>query len=329
MFRLRTGQQRQEPSGDQGMYRSSGSIIRWLYAMILMAGGLYAAYSFIGPMFTLEGEGVVRAPGLDVSVPFVATIKDVHVKAGQKVHSGTVLAVVSRANTDDVLRSLNEQWHAAAQLNHELQQRLAEEQVLVGPYAQRARQARERLQRTSGYRQYMTSLEMATIQRDDVEAQQSLAKVQSDLANLPGAIADNLIAMRELQEQQIIIANEWRHHMLLADKEGYIGANVMHAGSTVTPGQTILTVYDMSQVYVMWELPLFHWVRPREGQDVLITFGRTEVPGRIRRLLQVAKRQGGTTDQHERTGQMAEVEILTDDIMALPLHGYVNIKLKP
>lgn len=320
---LRIGSRKTDPD-DTPKFESAGSIVRRVYAtvvlLVLLAGGYWACK----PLLFLEGEGTVEAPSIEISVPYLANVKFITVRAGQHVYPGAVLAVVSHADANDVLRGLSARLHAAKLKDLDLRSRLSRARHTLAPAKQQAKETAKRLSLLQNdYRDYLTSPHLATLQREQIQAATTLASIEADLEILPQELDEVDREIRTVSVEMADVERDWGHILLAAPKEGHIGPELTGEGGTVTPGKALMTLYDTSRAYVLWRLPAFFLVQPKVGDSVDITHGRFTTSGRIRRILAVTEQSKDLLKYEQ--GRLAEIEIVSGADQ-LPLRARVVVR---
>ena len=222
--------------------------------------------------------------------------------------------------TEAVSQSLQQRLYDAEATLRSLESRLFVAQETRGPAEARVAAARSTMARImKADQQFVSASYAANMQREYSEASDRLALVNADQRTLPSAIADTREEIASLRNELLLIDRTWSHIQLISSYDGDIGPNIAAEGSTVIPGQNIMTVYDDSKKYLLWRLPAFSLVEPRRGDKVSIAYGRQTFPGTVTRILSIS-------DTTETGGRMVEVQI-DGDQSRLPLGASTTISL--
>lgn len=318
MIRLRGGRKTQD--ADDQRFASSGKAVRFFYGALVLGAVLTLAYWAAKPLIFLEGVGTVEAPEQQISFPHVAEVKIIAVRPGQEVHRGTVLAILKRSDAEAVSQSLEQRLYNAESSLRDLENRLLVATEARGPAQSRVGAARSTMDRIAKADQRFVSANyVANMQREYSEAADRLAVLNADAQTLPSAISGARDEILSLRNELMLIDRTWSHIQLTSSYDGNIGPEIAAEGSTVVPGQNILSVYDESKKFLLWRLPAFSLAEPRRGDKVSIAFGRQTYSGKVSRILSIS-------DVAQSSGRMVEVEIEGNQ-SRLPLGASVKISL--
>lgn len=322
MFRLGSSP---PPEAPAPWFATPGRLVRGVYATVLGALILYGLSWLVRPLVFLEGPGEVKANAQEVSVPFIANIEAMHVKAGQTVFEGTVLATVARADAADTLRELSLRLHNARMQESDLAGRLHVAKSTETSLRERVQTTRERLDRMQTlYSDYATSPHLAALQREHADAVRLESQVQSDLRLLPSTLQRVEAEVATVSDQIAQIQRGWGHILLSAPRNGTVGATTVEAGGTVNPGQSIMTLFDAESTYVLWRLPAFNFRSPEIDDEVTVIQGSKKIRGRIRSILPIT---AGGPAKSATSGRLAEVE-LEEESTGLPIGAEVEVRLR-
>lgn len=321
MFRVRS---KPQPSDDDRRFVSSGRVVRFVYGTVVVGILLFMIFWVSRPLIFLEGPGTVEASALEISVPYMVTVKVVEVKPGQVVSAGAIVAVVSRADAQDVLRLLSQRLHDARRKETEMRGRLIVATETVESLKKRVKVAGDSVERVQSHkRELSNSAELSSIYREFAEASDEKAKAEADISLMPKAIADTEREIEEITKEIGQIEKGWGHIELKAPHTGTIGAKVVQAGSTVSAGGALMTLFETSRLTVSWHLPAFSLVMPSEGDAVSVSYGHHNIKGITKRVLPVADAPAGGNSAR---GRLVEVE-LPEGESNVPLGAEVVVRL--
>jgi multidrug resistance efflux pump len=307
-------------------FTSSGGIARFIYAAVLIALLAYGLYVVIKPLVFLDGYGDVKANSREITAPYLSKIVHVHVRPGQKVLQGSVLVVVARADEEEVTRSLTLRLHNSTLKLNELKERFLVARDSHKAAVERVTATEQRLRKMQQpqYSDQLTAIHLANLQGEHAQAVRLYAAIAAELKLLPEAIkeveAESLWVTKELDE----IRGTWGHVVVPAHFDGIVGAKIRDVGSTVPPGQSLLTLYDSASKYILWRLPEFALRMPEQGDAVTIMLGNKTFTGSVRSVLPVALAGGRDPD---RTARLVEVEVEKTDV-GLPIGAEVMVRLR-
>lgn len=318
MIRLR-GRRKTQDADDQ-RFASSGKAVRFFYGALVLSAVLALAYWTAKPLIFLEGAATVEAPEQQISFPHVAEVKVIAVRPGQEVHRGTVLAILKRSDAEAVSQALQQRLYNAERNLRDLENRLLAANQALGPVQSRVGAARSTMDRIAkADPRFLSANYVANMQREYSEAADRLAVLNADAQTLPSAISDTKNEILALRNELMLIDRTWSYIQLTSSYDGNIGPKIVAEGSTVVPGQNILSVYDESKKFLLWRLPAFSLAEPQRGDAVRIAYGRQTYSGKVSRILSLS-------DGMERSGRMVEVEIKGDQ-SRLPIGASATISL--
>lgn len=317
-MRLRGLRAARDPDGQR--FVSSGRMVRLAYGGLVLAAVLGLAYWAAKPLIFLKGPGTVEAPAQDVSYPHLAEVKIMAVRPGQEVHRGTVLAVLSRPDAVPARQALEQRLFAAEARLRELENRLLVVRAARGAADQRVGIARAALARIEqADRQFVNANYVATMQREYAQAADRAGALAADAATVPAALATARVEIEALRKELALIERSWSHIQLTSRFHGAVGPRVLAEGSTVVPGQTVMSIYDESRKFVLWRLPAFSLAEPRRGDAVQVAYGRARFAGKVSRVLSLS-------ETGENGGRLVEIE-LSRGAERLPLGVVTTVSL--
>jgi len=305
-------------------YESSGRMVRLLYSLLIFAVIAYAVYFFGRPFLVLEGPGEVVAPEQDISVPFIADIRMVHVEPGQQVYSGARLVTLDRAGQSEALRDVNAALVDRGREINETRRALSVAKRMQPTLKRRYEALKAVIEQSINQRDAVDALTRAGLQRELSDARADWAENQAARQQLPGLLADLTEARAELLKQRGEILTTWQNRQLLAREQGTVSSRLVSVGDTVTPGEVILSLLDAEQKYILWELPGDLLRLPRVGERVTIESAEGTHYGVVDRLLPLSE---SVTAANTNPSQLVEVAI-TDPTADFPLESSVTVSLR-
>lgn len=318
MIRLSRHRKTQD-AGDQ-RFVSSGKAVRFFYGTLVLGAVVMLAYLAAKPLIFLEGHATVEAPERVVSFSHIAEIETVAVRPAQAVRRGAVLAVLRRSDAEIVGRSLRQRLYDLEVRSSDLQNRLLIAREALGPAESRVNAARSTMIRIANADQRFISANfVSSMQREFSEASDRLAIITADARTLPSAIASVNEEIIGLRNDLKIIEQTWSRIQLRSTHDGIIGSDLALEGSTVLPGQKIMSIYDDHEKFLLWRLPSFSLVELEAGDTVNISYGRQKISGEVSRVLAIS-------DETNSSGHMVEVKI-KGNRRALPLGAVATISL--
>jgi multidrug efflux system membrane fusion protein len=224
-----------------------------------------------------EAVGTVRSATVSVlGAQISGTVREIRVRPGDRVRRGQVLALI-----DD--RSQSAQVGAAQAGVEEATQGLAEvEQALEAASAQR--QFAE-----TTYRRYQGLLAKNSVSRQEFDGAETHYKAA--LANERGLEAKkNQILARGQQAKSQLSSAETvlSYSRLVSPIDGVVTAKPVDAGTLVMPGTPILTVEDPTHYRLEASLAQEFATRVQVGQQVNVSTGHGELPGRVAEVVPAA-----------------------------------------
>lgn len=304
-------------------YESSGRVVRLLYSLLIFSVIAYAVYFFGRPFLILEGAGEVVAPEKDVSVPFIADIRMVHVEPGQRVYSGARLVTLDRAGRSAALRDINAAIADRAQQINQTRRELTVAEQMEAALKQRYEALRAVIEQTTATPDAVDALTRAGLQRELSDALTAWEENRAARRQLPELLAELIEARAGLLRRRGEILTTWQNREVLAREQGTVSNDLVSEGDTVTPGEVVLRLLDQEQKYILWELPGDMLRLPRIGERVSIESAQGSSAGVVDRLLPLSESvTAGSGDP----SQLVEVAI-TDPTADLPLESSVTVSL--
>ncbi len=312
-------------NGDQ-RYKSSGRVVRLVYSLLVISVLSYAIYFFGRPYVVLEGMGTVTAPMEEVSVAFVSTVDLVHVRPGDQVYPGTLLATVTRADYSEALSEAAEALANREQDIDRVQRELIVAERVRPTLQQRLDELSEIMENANAQPDMIDLTTRTMLYREYSDALAQVEENRARLTQLPVLLEKLLENQKDLEARQAEIAVTWPNRQLLADRAGIISSGVVTEGSSVVAGEVMMHILDDDRRHVVWELPDNMLRLPRLGERVVIQGVGIEVSGWVDRFALVSDLDGFTSDEKRR---MVYVTLDEDPgvIEKLPLQSSVTVRL--
>jgi multidrug efflux system membrane fusion protein len=224
-----------------------------------------------------EAVGTIRSATVSVlGAQISGTVRQINVRAGDRVRRGQVLALI-----DD--RTQTAQVGAAQAGVEEATQGLAEvEQALEAASAQR--QFAE-----TTYRRYQGLLAKNSVSRQEFDGAETHYKAALANERAVEAKKNQILARGQQAKSQLSSAETvLSYSRLVSPIDGIVTAKSVDAGTLVMPGTPILTVEDPAHYRLEASLAQQFADRVQAGQQVSVSTGRGELPGRVAEVVPAA-----------------------------------------
>lgn len=235
-----------------------------------------------GAMNKLRGNklppGVVRSNGrleaeyVDVTSKLAGRLVEVNAVEGQMLRAGDVVAKLDSAEIEAQLRSAEAQIRRAERLRDQAQANVALRQ------SERNLAAQE-LQRTDALQQRGFATDQ---QRDQRRSQMTTA--DAALRAALAAVEEAKAAVDVAEAETARLRTVMKDTVLLAPRDGRVQYKLLHIGEVVAPGTKIVTMVDLSDIYMTLFLPAKDAGRLALGDEarlVLDPFPSYVVPARV------------------------------------------------
>lgn len=224
----------------------------WRAALVLgliVLGALTAGHSWLStrepamPSSIVMGNGRIEAEHINIAAKAAGRVADIMVEEGALVTKGTVLAHVDVAELEAQVRKAQSEIRRA-------EQSLNEAEASVRQYESEVVLAEQQLSRTAqlaakGYSAKQT-LDQRTSGKASADA--ALSAARAKVAQAKEAIGS---ARAEHERIETLIADA----TLVAPRTGRIEYRVAEAGEVVASGGTVVTLLDVSNVYMTVFVP--------------------------------------------------------------------------
>ncbi|MFA6823780.1 MAG: HlyD family efflux transporter periplasmic adaptor subunit [Geobacter sp.] len=219
----------------------------------------------------VSGNGRVEAVEIDVAAKVAGRVKEIRVAEGQFVTAGQVVAVMDTANLEAQLRQAQAQLLQAqssvATAHSQLAQRRSERAAALATVAQREAELLKARQHARRSAELAHSGAIARQEADDDAAQLRSTEAALHAARAQVAASDATInaAATQINGAQAAVsaakANVERiqadidDSMLTAPRDGRVQYKVVQLGEVVGAGGRIVSLVDLSDVYMTFFLP--------------------------------------------------------------------------
>jgi len=217
-----------------------------------------------------EAVGTVRSANVSVlNAQIAGTVREVRVRAGDRVRRGQLLAVI-----DD--RAPRAQLEAAQAGVQEASQGIAEvEQALHAATA-------DRQYAEATFKRYQALLEKNSLSRAEFEGAE--ARYKSALANERALEArkQQLVARnQQAQAQKSSAETTLSYSRIVAPMDGVVTQKSVDAGTVVMPGMPVLTVEETSHYRLEASLPEELVAKVKVGEETQVATAQGNLQGRV------------------------------------------------
>jgi multidrug resistance efflux pump len=307
------------PDPIESRRRAAGRLMRVTYATVVFGIlGFFVVY-FGAPLVYLSGPGVVTAPLVAVSLPYVVQVRQMHVTAGAEVRAGEEIGRVWSSQQDAVVANF-------MQSLTEVKARVARETLEVArSYLRVTEEAVERME-TSSFASTVFRLQAF---RERADARKALVAQEVELAETNTQLARLDELDRQVSEHLEEARRSFSDGRVLAPISGIISTSPARAGQSLGAGSPVAEILDPRDVFVRWYIPNKRLDDPEVGRSVRVVFGSSRLRGTIKDILPISEVYGGTSQGFGRersAGQVALVRF-TPDIEPPALNSTVQVRM--
>jgi RND family efflux transporter MFP subunit len=221
-----------------------------------------------------EALGTVRSANVSVlNAQIAGTVREVRVRAGDRVRRGQLLAVIDdrapRAQVEAAQAGVQEASQGIAEVEQALQAATADRQ-----YAE------------ATFKRYQALLEKNSLTRQEYDGAE--AKYKAALANERALEArkQQIVARnQQAQAQKSSADTTLSYSRIEAPRDGVVTQKSVDAGTVVMPGMPILTVEETSHFRLEANLPEEFVAKVRVGQETQVTISQGNVQGRVEEVV--------------------------------------------
>jgi multidrug resistance efflux pump len=261
------------------------AVIRWVYLASITALAVWLGDIFLGSMLYLRSEGMVLAEPAVIAAEFPVTVREVLVRAGERVEKGRVAAIVSSQHVAESIARLTAELGAREAHVSELRIRSQRADAVLGSAETRwevAADARRQFDTLlkSGHLpidKRAAAVESEFRGRQDLEALKAEKRaVNAEITTLGTSLVEAENAINDLRR----LYDDGRMRTPIA---GIVSRLVADKGSVVRAGDPLIEVYG-DQRYVLAYLPTGALYQIAAGDRVLIKAGLGTIQGVVSRV---------------------------------------------
>lgn len=309
---------------------SSGRAVRLVYLFGLLGFALFLAWHFLRFMLFLEGSGTITAKQFLISVPNPVHIDSIEVVPGSRVSRNDVIAVVSSFEVERYQSGLLESIAGIASREAELQIRLSIAQASLAPAAKRLAIAAEITKR---FQKWSSGSESSQYRIDIFREHSNAIEFQAHAEAEASEVSRQLLRQTEnrlkLEDRLALAVRDFNGGKILSPVDGVVAFGIAEEGSTVLVGQPVGRVYDTSEIYIDWEMPLRRLVEPKVGDAVFISSGYSVTDGSISTIFPISTNLGADRrDFFSATPQVQTARVMNHGFDEfLPLDSQVTVRM--
>lgn len=261
---------------------TSGKVVRFFYAVGLIAVFGYFSYYFGQVLIFFEGPGVVMADVTSISVPFTSHIKNINVVPGVRIDKGEEIASVYSPDVNNEISRLLTSIAAVDQRQEELKAKIDVSESTKDLAKMRSLTARNAEQKVLSSRpDALNTAYKLEVMREAAAATQSLSQLVKDREGSVSELSTLEKIRFSLEKQLVTARDEYNDGKILSPMAGIVGSRTAHAGETLVPGQNVADIYDDTKSYIRWLMPYTKWRRPKVDDAVYVLFGNNYLKGYI------------------------------------------------
>ncbi len=248
-------------------------LVRGVVVLVIGAAALFAWQRF-GPKEDegmVSGNGRIEATEIDVAAKIAGRVKEILVREGDFVKAGQVVALMDTDVLEAELREaeakLEQARSDAATARSQLAQRESEKAAALAVVSQREAElsvAKKRLARTSSLAaEGATSKQevdddWASVQSGQAAlnaARANVAAAEAAIATAREQVASKVSFIKAVQATIERIQADIKDSALKSPRDGRVQYRVAQPGEVVGPGGRVLSLVDLSDVYMTFFLP--------------------------------------------------------------------------
>lgn len=258
------------------------SAVRWTYFGTILLLALWLGDLFLGGFFYLRSEGQVRGESAVIAAEFTATVRDIHVRDGDRVAAGQVVAVVSSQSvTESLARFAAEQADRTFRLG-ELRIRSETINAVISLARNRqavATQTRGKLELLVARGWLPVDKRTAAIE-SEFRSQQDLAQLAAEQGVTGTQVEVLTQALAETNDAIAKLRRLYDDGVLRAPINGIVGRRLTENGSVLAAGQPLLELYKDARFIVAF-LPTGGLFSVAPGDRVVASTGLQTFTGAI------------------------------------------------
>lgn len=309
---------------------SSGRAVRLVYLFGLLGLALFLAWHFLRFIIFLEGSGTITAKQFQISVPYTVHIDNIEVVAGSRVKRGDVIAMISSFEVEQYQTKLLRSIADIVAREAELQIRLSIAQASLGPSAERLKIAEEITRRFQAFSSGSESSQYRIdIFRELSNAMAFQAQAEAEATEVSKQLLRQAENRLKLEARLALSVRDFNGGKILSPIDGVVTYDIALEGATVLVGKSIGSVYDTSDIYIDWEMPLRRLVEPKVGDVVFISSGYSVLEGEIAEIFPISTSLGADRrDFFSATPQGQTVRVKNQGFdQLLPIDSQVTVRM--
>ena len=271
----------------------SGSLVRAIYAIGIVAFFAIMSWNFARQLFFLEGTGTVSAQKRVVSFPFPVRVTSVNIVPGSDVKKGDLIGTVESFSVEQIGAQLVIQMSELGAKIAELEVRrtIAKE---LQPFTQKRMLALSDISAKleTGQSNSVSSQYKMQVYLDNVNAIEANTKINAEIKGISEQLAILKQTQSVLENQFKDVKNMLNGGKIYADIDAVVSSEVPFLGEVIESGTALFTLYERSNLFVVWEMPLRRFVEPQIGDTVFITSGYSVIEGHIESIFPISTEQG-------------------------------------
>jgi RND family efflux transporter MFP subunit len=221
-----------------------------------------------------EAVGTVRSANVSLlNAQISGTVREIRVRAGDRVRSGQLLATIddraSRAQVDAAQAGVQEAEHGVVEVELALEAATADRQFAEATY-----------------KRYQNLLAKNSLSRQEFEGAEAkyraaLANERSVQAKKEGIEARRQQALAQKSSAETMLS----HSRIVSPIAGVVTQKSVDVGTVVMPGTPLLTVEETSHYRLEASLPEEFLAKVRVGEETPVATARGPLPGRVAEIV--------------------------------------------
>lgn len=304
-------------------YRTIYSLIFIVIVISLIAHFTWSSFKKEDLQGVVFGNGRLEATEIDISTKFQGRIADVLYNEGDLVKKGDVMA---RIDTESLEAQLRE---AEAKINQSKKELLYSQAILQQRFSERDYNKKKYYRYIDLYKKGIISLEQLDLAESQSETSIALVEAaRAQISNSEAAIASALAASEKIRA-------DINDCVLKSPRDGRVQYRLAEPGEVLPAGGKILTIIDLSDIYMTVFLPESQAGKISIGAEariVLDAFPNRYFKGSVSYVspeAQFTPKQVETTTERQKLVFRTKVQLTDDDLSILKpgMPGVAYIRL--
>ncbi len=277
---------RARPDNLRNQVRTGGqSFARRLYLWSIVGLFVLLGWTFTGHWFFLDAEGIVTKERTIIAPDYAARVLSIHVKPGDTIKPGDVIATLQSREIIDSLAELSTRRAAVSSREAQVAGRIETIRKVLPDAVERRRKADETRAKMTALaaRNLTTAPRLQDSQKEFYDAQREESSLGTELKALASERANVSASLADMDRAIGQVKDNYNGGRVIAQLEGTIGPKVPHVGQIVKSGDPMVEVYR-GEMFVLAYMPIgrLYSVAPQDG--VQVSDGQHTYPGRIDRI---------------------------------------------